>query len=379
MKQILLFTLLLLAYSSVGQCDSITYERFAYFKEFKDGFLYLKHIEKPTNKYDGLTVQLYKFNKESSFNPNISKWSFIGEGKVINHQDGFKIKLINQGEYNVKALKLGDDIKVTWKKKAKTENIIKIEGTDTLYYGKLLCNNKVGTWKYFYPNNKIKNITNYNNKGELDGEYKIFHKDGGYLYEAGNYKNGKLDGKVHYYYANGKVKKEIPFVNGKREGTVTKYFSNGNIQYIEHYKDGKICCQAQDFYESGQPKIVTYYKNGKIDSTYTFFFENGTIKSKLNYNEGKKNGLAELHYENGQLNEKVFFINDKKVGEYISYYENGQLKAKGLYVNGKKVGLWKEYYENGKKKSKGKFKNDGTKTGKWKDWDENGKKTKSVY
>ncbi len=380
MKQFLLFTLLLLSHYLIAQCDSLSYEKFTTFKSFNNNVIQLNHKEEQAeNKYNNLVVQLYKFNKESSFNPNINKWSYLGQGRVINHKDGFNIELTSPGKINVKTLKPGDDIKVFWQKKAKTEELLKIDGKDTLYYGKILCNNKVGVWKYFYKGNKLKNIANYNSLGELDGVYKIYHKDGGYLYETGNYKNGKLDGTVYYYYANGQVKKEIPFVDGKREGTVTKYYSNGNIQYIEHYKNGKICCKAEDFYENGNSKIVTYYKNGKIDSTYTFLYENGNLKSKLKYNEGKKNGLAELYYENGQLQEKVFFIDDKKIGEYISYYKNGNLKAKGVYTNGKKVGLWKEYYENGKKKSKGKFNEDGTKTGKWKDWDENGKKTKSVY
>jgi antitoxin component YwqK of YwqJK toxin-antitoxin module len=380
MKQILLITLLFISYFTVAQCDSLSYERYAGLTSINDSIIELKLTHQPNKKFDNLNVQLFKFNKESAFNPNIEKWSYIGNGAIIkDYKDGFKIKIESPNKYNLKGLKPNDDIKLYWQVKAKVENILKIENNDTLYYGKIFCNNKIGTWKYFYPNNKLKNITNYNQLGELDGIYKIFHKDGGYLYETGNYKNGKLNGTVYYYYEDGKVKKEIPFVNGKRDGIVTKYYPNGNIQYVEQYKDGKICCQAKDYYESGKLKIITNYKNGKIDSTYTYFFENGNIKSKVNYNEGKRDGEAVLYYENGNLKEKSLFINNKYVGDFISYYENGNIKAKGQYTNGKKFGLWKQYYENGKKKSIGKFAEDGSKTGKWKDWDENGKKTKSNY
>jgi len=380
MKQIILTLLLFISYFTVAQCDSLSYENYGGLKSITDSILNLKLTHIPGKKYKNLNVQLSKFNKESAFNPNIEKWGFIGNGTIIeDYEDGFKIKLKTTGKLNLQALKPNDDIKVFWQIKANVEDILKIENNDTLYYGKIYCNNKIGTWKYFYPNNKLKNITNYNEVGDLDGVYKIFHKDGGYLYETGSYTNGKLEGKVYYYYANREIKKEIPFVNGKREGQVTKYYPNGNIQYVEYYKDGKIYSQAKDYYESGKLKIITNYKNGKIDSTYTYFYENGNLKSKVNYNEGNRDGEAVLYYENGNLKEKSTFVNDKYVGNFESYYENGKAKAKGQYINGKKVGLWKQYYENGKNKSKGKFADDGSKTGTWKDWDENGKKIKSAY
>ena len=378
MKKLLTFTLLFTSYLSVSQCDSTLNQLYAYFKDFNGNTLNLNHDHQTSGKYLNLIVDLYKLNKESTYNPNIEQWSYLGKGKITDDKGGFKILVTHPTNYKIKSINPSENIKIEWKIAKKTGLELKMDGKDTVYVGNLKCDKKIGTWRQFYANNKLKNITNYNENSELHGVYKIYHKEGGYLYEEGNYKNGKLEGKVYYYYDNGKVKKEIPFVNGKRNGTVTKYYKNGNIQYIEHYKNGIICCEAKDFYDNGQLKIATNYKNGKLDSSYVFYYENGDLKITQHYKEGKRHGEAILYYDNGQLQEKTSFIEGKFDGSFISYYKNGKLKAKGNYIDGKKIGLWKTYYENGRKKSKGSFEQ-GVKKGKWIDWDENGKKTKTIY
>lgn len=82
--------------------------------------------------------------------------------------------------------------------------------TGNYYFGQ-----KTGQWEtYYYPENKIKNITNY-----IDGQE---------------------DGKYKSYYLNKKLKETGLYSNGKKVGKWTYYLSDGNIDYTIEYLGGEI-------------------------------------------------------------------------------------------------------------------------------------------
>jgi antitoxin component YwqK of YwqJK toxin-antitoxin module len=55
-----------------------------------------------------------------------------------------------------------------------------------------------------------------------------------------NYKKGKLDGEVTYYYKNGKIEIEKNYINGKLEGKWISYSENGYKKLEENYKKNKL-------------------------------------------------------------------------------------------------------------------------------------------
>ena len=66
---------------------------------------------------------------------------------------------------------------------------------------------KIGEWKYYFPNGLTKRIENYKD-GKLNGEYKSYEYNNGkvYIYSKGKYENGKEVGEWKYYFENGKQK-----------------------------------------------------------------------------------------------------------------------------------------------------------------------------
>ena len=85
---------------------------------------------------------------------------------------------------------------------------------------------------------------NYDSKGERDGNWIGYVDD---YFVEGNFKDGKLDGKVTSYYENGQIEEEENYKDD--ELVITTYYSyheNGQIKeegnWIDGEKDGKWIC-----------------------------------------------------------------------------------------------------------------------------------------
>ncbi len=55
----------------------------------------------------------------------------------------------------------------------------------------------------------------------------------------GNYKDGKVDGKLTWWDENGQIEGEGNYKDGKEDGKFTSWDENGQINAELNYKDGK--------------------------------------------------------------------------------------------------------------------------------------------
>lgn len=69
-----------------------------------------------------------------------------------------------------------------------------------------------GIVKSYYPNERIKEVSNYKNN-LLDGNYKIY-SDKGKVLEDKNYKDGHLEGSFKRFYDTGMLQSEMIYRNG---------------------------------------------------------------------------------------------------------------------------------------------------------------------
>lgn len=152
-----------------------------------------------------------------------------------------------------------------------------IDGICTIYHsngqieiqGKYVNDLKEGTWLYYNDNGTLRIKEEYS-KGILKQRHKIngtFTENypDGITQEIVTYKNGKKEGPFKEYYDEGKwikvlkksedgvspdeyveeleglkLKREGNYLNGKLEGKVITYSANGKIEKTEIYKDGKV-------------------------------------------------------------------------------------------------------------------------------------------
>ena len=116
--------------------------------------------------------------------------------------------------------------------------------------GKMIGKNRIGTWLYYYPDEKTLMIEENYKNGVLDGEYKSYYKTGK-ITEILNYKAGKLHGIAKRFADNGVLLDDLNYYNGKLEGSAKYYNLYGKLIYAGNYKnDEKI--GEWEYYENGK-------------------------------------------------------------------------------------------------------------------------------
>lgn len=247
-----------------------------------------------------------------------------------------------------------------------------IMGTRELFYKK----RSFDKLKYFSPGQneiivegKPKDQT-LNNFAEGPVKYYQFHN----LAAEGRYNaNGNKEGTWKYYYPNGKLRSEETIKDGKANyGTFTKYYENGNIDYQVNYdKEGNFVSRkdykfsgplysSQTRNASGDYKITYYYENGKefytkvltgkntdieADGAVVRYFPDGSKYMEYNIVKGKVNGLFKEYFPDGKARYEIEYKDGVYDGQYTSFFKNGQIDSKCKYVNGKPQGSSEDYFE----------------------------------
>lgn len=216
-------------------------------------------------------------------------------------------------------------------------------------YGEYKNDKTIGKWVFFKSNGSINSIGSFNEKGERDGSWIWYDKNGNIL-ETVSYKDGKLDGEYFLYFENGKVKTHGFYKEGKLNGLYEKYSEKGAL--LERYTniDDNIDGEFLSFYSIGQ-EYIEYkvpYTNGKIDGLVIRYFPDGKIQSEIPFKDGLRNGVEKKYYYNGQLEYKKEFKENNLTGEYTEYHPNGQISFNGFCTNGFFEGPFKQFYSNGK-------------------------------
>lgn len=184
-------------------------------------------------------------------------------------------------------------------------------------------------------------------KGEKQGEWKKYHKNGMLRY-VGSFKNDKPVGEFKYYYDTGKMQTKM---NHKGFGTYS----------IVYYKTGEV-------------KAVGKYINQVRDSTWTYYDEEGYKKATEFYKKGLKDKMWYTYFKNGQVAEEKEYVNDFENGVWNKYEQDGKKKMTATYVDGGLEGK-AVYFSLGKRQISG-FYYHGLRTGVWLYFEKDGIKIK---
>lgn len=182
--------------------------------------------------------------------------------------------------------------------------------------------NRIGEWKEFNRKGVLKEVNNYDDKGNLAGETKGYDEKGKPYYSF-LYEKGKL--KQYNYYRNDVV-------------SVSQKVGNGAVKAKGYYEDGSLLCEGT-------------YNGGQMDGEWIYYYKCGLKKFQKSFKEGIVHGPFISYYKTGGKNEETSYSDGDLNGYYKKFNVNGIVLSEGWYVNGKQEGKWLSRGEDGTLKS----------------------------
>lgn len=203
--------------------------------------------------------------------------------------------------------------------------------------------NKVGTWKYYYPNGQIEAQGNYTGK-KTDKAIEVVRKP---RTSAIDDNTDVREGLWNFYYENGQLKAKVTYSSqGCPEGKMERWHDNGKKSEDAEFIDCKPIGNRKNWDRNG----VLYFENivqGNGQSVEIELYSNSQKKSEIPYRDGQQYGKVRRWYENGQKEEEVSMRNTRVHGLYRSWYENGQKKMEFTSINNIMSDAYREWYPNG--------------------------------
>jgi antitoxin component YwqK of YwqJK toxin-antitoxin module len=90
----------------------------------------------------------------------------------------------------------------------------------------------------YYNNNNVRQRSEINDKGELDGLYSMYYADGS-LQREGQYTDGVQEGVFFSYWDNGQCSASEQYRQGQLHGQVIYFSFSGDTTKIKHYEYGE--------------------------------------------------------------------------------------------------------------------------------------------
>jgi antitoxin component YwqK of YwqJK toxin-antitoxin module len=109
-----------------------------------------------------------------------------------------------------------------------------------------------------------------------------------------------FNGTCNIMYKNSEnIKIRVSFKEGKMHGKVMYYYKNGELKTKGAYKDGMCSGKWESWYENGEKYFNIYYSNDSLNGEYVEFYDNGSVKEEGNYNMNKRTGKWKFFDSNG--------------------------------------------------------------------------------
>lgn len=178
------------------------------------------------------------------------------------------------------------------------------DNTSISQEGKLEFGKRVGEWKTYFPDGKLKEVGDYmlgvfhlksawNQEEEQMvkngiGEYVSYFDSSSYIYEKGLFKNGLKNGYWEIRYPNTILQQqELFFDDGKLNGRNVNYYNNGNLMSEGTFDEDKKVGEWKWYYESGQLQCTVKYEDDEKKGDQLFYSESGIEAKKEVYENGK--------------------------------------------------------------------------------------------
>ena len=193
-----------------------------------------------------------------------------------------------------------------WEMKYEKSEIVRYKGT-------FKDDKPVGEFVHYYPNGKVKAISNHIANTNVS-RTKMYDTEGK-LIAFGKYVNQEKDSTWTYYGANGSVTSREDYKLGKRHGKKLVYFSDNKLYEKMTYEKGVEQGVWAVYHANGKTRVTCNFKDGNMDGKITYYYENGTLETEGFYRNAVQNGFWRFYDTRGRIEKEAFYKNGEVILE----------------------------------------------------------------
>ena len=155
-------------------------------------------------------------------------------------------------------------------------------------FGEKRRNKQIGKWQTWRTDGKLLNEINYNNDGQLNGDYKVYHQNGEIFQEC-TYVGGRIHGTLTKMRPadNSKTDQSFPWTIGGKVHKIVEKYNRGNLLETNYFtKEGVPC----NYRGKALPKVTI---NNAFGGKPIDFLDNGLKTYFQNIQELKSDSTIE--------------------------------------------------------------------------------------
>ena len=190
-------------------------------------------------------------------------------------------------------------------------------------------------------------VNRIDGQGRKQGFWRKADSAGRVVYE-GTFRDNIPTDTFRYYYPDGKLKTLSVFSDqGKRVRSVS-YFKNGKPMAKGNYLDERKDSTWQFFSEyDGVLVSEEFYRNGKKHGLSRIFFPDGRVSEVITWADDIRDGPWETWFTDGKIKMRGAWKAGEKSGPFVFYYNSGKVMITGDYLEGHQHGTWSYYSDKG--------------------------------
>jgi antitoxin component YwqK of YwqJK toxin-antitoxin module len=229
--------------------------------------------------------------------------------------------------------------------------------------GGYTVNRRIGLWKNYWPNQKTKSEIEYKN-GRPIGDYTVYYENGN-VEEAGNWagrkqignflrnhengepaqrfvfnETGKRDGEQLYFDTEGNMIMKVQIANGKENGAMERYWADGTLRERVLFNNGVADESSREKHEAENPDMIVEVELQPISDETAPVVGETDKKEGIKWGQFNANGYNKLFNKNRQIWQDGQFKGGKlDNGKLYNYDKDSNLLIDvDIYKNGVPVG-----------------------------------------
>lgn len=97
---------------------------------------------------------------------------------------------------------------------------------------------------------------------------------------------------------------EIAFINGKAEGKINRFYANGQLKETGYYMAGQKHGSWSSYSQTGKLMSTAHFHNGNKDGEWLVWDTDGNLRYKLTYKNGAPVGEWAMYDELGKVSNR---------------------------------------------------------------------------